>query len=228
MKKIILPIFLILLLLINSCVTVEVPEEIVEVPEETTIIEEGEDIEEEIVEVPEETEYPEQIDETDPFEHKIKYGETITVRDMDIKLVGLTSTGTITFELDGEEKKLEGTKNEEIYNNFYFSNIEYNYVGEIPESYVILKITDFELNEHEYLLYKDKTINVNAKDITLETSKSDQDGYIQVTVCDEGTIKCVEYEGIYKGTTEIVRGLSITNIKNYYRVNQYAIVKITF
>jgi len=70
-------------------------------------------------------------------------------------------------------------------------------------------------------LTQNQKISIEDKDVILTESKSS--GNIYVTVYDKGTIKGDEAI-IASGETVEVYGLTITNIENYYRNSQYALI----
>jgi len=228
--KIIIPILLILFL-VTSCVTVEVADETPEEVEEETPEEVEEEEEELVPSVDEEeilVEEEEEViigDDLPENQYKISLGETDIIEGMTISISEIGSSAEVILSIDGVESKLKETKAKEIYNDYYFSTQEYNYKGDSDETYVIIEVTPLILEEDQYLIRRSETINVLEKDITLDDSKSD--GYIVLTVCDEGTRFCEDLESIAKGKTEEVRGINIQPIEHYYRVYQYAILEIT-
>jgi len=229
--KILIPIILILFL-VTSCITVQVDEDgtDIEEEEEGTTIEAGETIEEEEEEPEveeEETDEEEESDEeqvTSETEHKIRYSETITVNGMSITITEMGSSSDATLDVDGVELELHETRTKEIYTDYYFSMQKYDYVGPTDDSYIILEITPFTLEENEYLLEKAHTLNLFDKDITLEESKSD--GYIKVKVCKEGTGQC-NTERVKSGDTLEIREINIKNVENFWRDTQYTVIEVT-
>ena len=155
----------------------------------------------------------------------LTYDGTITVEGMNIGINSMGSSAEVTLNIDGIDSILRETKTKEIYNNYYFSLQEYTYKGSSDESFIIIEVTPFVLEEDQYLIQRSSTLNVLDKDITLDDSKSD--GYIVITVCDEGTLFCEEIETILKGDTEEIRGVNIKNVEHFYRVYQYAILEVT-
>ncbi|MAG78192.1 hypothetical protein CL616_02380 [archaeon] len=213
---------LLILLLVTSCITVEVAKE--DTPEEETILIEPGEIIEEIIE--EEIEEVQEFDlSVETNEYKINLGSSQTVENMNIEVTGMTSSAELTFNLDGEQKKIRETKTKEIYNNYYFSIQEYYYKGDSSNSYVVLKIEPINLESNQYLIDKGYTVNVLEKDITLEDSKSD--GYIRVSVCNEETLICESFVTINKGESKEILGLTVKNIESYYRIKQYAILEFS-
>ena len=217
--KIIIPILLILFL-VTSCITVEVADETPEEVEEE-IVEEEEEPEPSV----DEEEIPVEDDGLPENQYKITYDGTITVEGMNIGINSMGSSAEVTLNIDGIDSILRETKTKEIYNNYYFSLQEYTYKGSSDESFIIIEVTPFVLEEDQYLIQRSSTLNVLDKDITLDDSKSD--GYIVITVCDEGTLFCEEIETILKGDTEEIRGVNIKNVEHFYRVYQYAILEVT-
>ena len=208
---------LLILLLVTSCIIVEVAKE--DTPEEETILIEPGEIIEEIIE--EEIEEVQEFDlSVETNEYKINLGSSQTVENMNIEVTGMTSSAELTFNLDGEQKKIRETKTKEIYNNYYFSIQEYYYKGDSSNSYVVLKIEPINLESNQYLIDKGYTVNVLEKDITLEDSKSD--GYIRVSVCNEETLICESFVTINKGESKEILGLTVKNIESYYRIKQYS------
>ena len=142
---------------------------------------------------------------------------TITINDM-------SSSGRLTLEIDGVISKLQDTKKTQIYNDYYFSMLEYNYKGESSASYAVLNITPLELESNQYVMRKDVTITLNDIELTLKESKSDD--YIKVLGC-QMDVFCQDQTTIQKTETEDILGLQITNRQNYYLFEQYALVEIT-
>ena len=226
--KIIIPILLILFL-VTSCVTVEVADETPEEVEEETPEEEEE--EEELVPSVDEEEIPVEVEEEiigdnlPENQYKISLGETAVIDGMLVSINEIGSSAEVILDIDGVESKLKETKSKEIYNDYYFSTQEYNYKGDSVETYVIIEVTPVVLEENQYLLRRSRTQTILEKEITLDDSKSD--GYIVVSVCDEGTSFCEDDESIALSVTEEVQGINIKPVEQYYKVYQYAILEIT-
>ena len=146
-------------------------------------------------------------------ETKIILGKTITVSDIQQK-------PEVTLLIDGVSGKLLETKNQEIIN---YIKISINKVdlSDINNKKVTLKIEELNLENNEYIITQNQKINVENKDIILTESKSS--GKIYITVYDKGTIKGDETI-IASGETVEIYGLTITNIENYYRNSQYALI----
>ena len=146
-------------------------------------------------------------------ETKIILGKTITVSDIQQK-------PEVTLLIDGVSGKLLETKNQEIIN---YMKISINKVdlSDINNKKVTLKIEELNLENNEYIITQNQKINVENKDIILTESKSS--GKIYITVYDKGTIKGDETI-IASGETVEIYGLTITNIENYYRNSQYALI----
>ena len=146
-------------------------------------------------------------------ETKIILGKTITVSDIQQK-------PEATLLVDGVSGKLLETKNQEIIN---YMKISINKVdlSDINNKKVTLKIEELNLENNEYIITQNQKINVENKDIILTESKSS--GKIYITVYDKGTIKGDETI-IASGETVEIYGLTITNIENYYRNSQYALI----
>ena len=146
-------------------------------------------------------------------ETKIILGKTITVSDIQQK-------PEVTLLVDGVSGKLLETKNQEIIN---YMKISINKVdlSDINNKKVTLKIEELNLENNEYIITQNQKISIEDKDVILTEGKSS--GKIYVTVYDKGTIKGDEAI-IASGETVEVYGLIITNIENYYRNNQYALI----
>ena len=146
-------------------------------------------------------------------ETKIILGKTITVSDIQQK-------PEVTLLVDGVSGKLLETKNQEIIN---YMKISINKVdlSDINNKKVTLKIEELNLENNEYIITQNQKISIEDKDVILTESKSS--GKIYVTVYDKGTIKGDEAI-IASGETVEVYGLTITNIENYYRNSQYALI----
>jgi hypothetical protein len=218
--KIILTLIL-LLLIVPACINVQVDEQD-EIPQEPEAEAEAEETEEAeaIVIIPEEAE-----EETLPEnQYNLIFGEILTVDGMNLQIIDMTSSTRLTFSVDGSEKEMQNTKTKEIFNEYYFKMIEYNYNGESEESNVILEIKPVSLTSNQYILDKNEKITLLGKEITLVESRSDN--YIKVTVCDEGTLLCDSYVNIQDGEEEEIREITIGNIEQFYTINQYAIISI--
>ena len=146
-------------------------------------------------------------------ETKIILGKTITVSDIQQK-------PEVTLLVDGVSGKLLETKNQEIIN---YIKISINKVdlSDINNKKVTLKIEELNLENNEYIITQNQKISIEDKDVILTESKSS--GKIYITVYDKGTIKGDETI-IASGETVEVYGLTITNIENYYRNSQYALI----
>ena len=146
-------------------------------------------------------------------ETKIILGKTITVSDIQQK-------PEVTLLVDGVSGKLLETKNQEIIN---YMKISINKVdlSDINNKKVTLKIEELNLENNEYIITQNQKISIEDKDVILTESKSS--GKIYITVYDKGTIKGDETI-IASGETVEIYGLTITNIENYYRNSQYALI----
>ena len=155
--------------------------------------------------------------DTSPY-YNLSEGETIVVLGHEISLTKIYPNPEVDIIVDNKETKIKETKNEEIIDDLrmmiYFIHDEY-----LQEKYVTLKIENLELGENEYILHKGERLTLGSQDIVLESSKTD--GYIQVSVFNKGTI-IGETKEIKREETLEVNGISITNLKNYYKVEQYA------
>ncbi len=163
----------------------------------------------------------EETSETAPF-YNLTEGQTIEVLGHEISLTKIYPNPEVDIIIDNQETKLKETKNEEIIDDLkimiYLIHDVY-----LQEKYVTLKIEKLELGENEYILQKGERITIGNQDVVLESSQTD--GYIQVSVFNKGTI-IGETEEIKRGASLEIEGLTITNLKNYYKVEQYAWVTI--
>src|SRR3989338_8896520 len=91
------------------------------------------------------------------------------------------------------------------------------------EKYVTLKIEKLELGENEYIIQKNEKRTIGTKDILLEESRTN--GYIQVTVFNKGT-SIGDTESVKHGESVEINEVTVTNLKNYYKIEQYAWVTI--
>ena len=222
MKKIYL-LFLLILLVACSSVTVEEinlddQEELEEVAEELEIVEEEEelDTEEEIVEIDPkiEEEVIAKFYEIFVGESKIIYGNTIRLND-------LTTRPEADISVNSKEYKFRESNAEEIIDSLSIKIENFNYENMGGTDSVTLAIEKFELGTDEYLIYEGKPITLSDKTIELKNSRAD--GWIEIKVFDSGN----NYEkSIAYGETETIYGLEITNIKRYYKINEYAWIKI--
>ncbi len=171
------------------------------------------------------TEVPPLIQEieqdTAPY-YNFSEGDTKEILGREIKVTNIAKGPSVDLIIDGKEESLIETKNEELIDNLkvmiYFVKDEYN-----STDYVTLKIEEFYLYNNEYILKKGEKVNIYDKDVILEESRYDNS--IFISVYDEGT-KIGYTEKIKKGETISLYGVDVTNIKNYYKINQYALINI--
>jgi len=214
--------FLLLLLIIPACVNVQVEEPAIEEEEPEAIVEEEEEEPEAVIIIPEVVQA--EIGTLPENQYSLIYGDIIIAHGMNLGIVDMTSNSKLTLSIDGVEEKIQDTKVEEIFNNYYFSILDYNYKGESSQSNVTLKVAPVILGDNEYILIKDETLTTLGKEITLVESR--EDNYIKVTVCDEGTVFCDSYVNIAKSEEEIIREITVGNVKPFYHISEYAIVSI--
>jgi len=163
----------------------------------------------------EETELPE------PY-YNISEGETIKILDKTITLKRIYQNPEIVLLVDGTEYTIKQTKQQEIIEDITAEIILTN-TDDLKNSYIVIKLEPLNLNDNEYIIRKNEITNVGTKDIIL--SESSSDGSIKINVYNKDTT--IGYtENLNHGETATTNGLAVTNIKNYYLVNQYAIVQI--
>lgn len=203
MKKIILAL---MLLLIAGCTT------------ETAVLEE---IQESPITAMTVAEIPVLEEDTSPY-YTFTEGETKIIDDHKITLTEITLEPKVFVEVDGIEGSLVETKNEEIINEvkIYIDKIDRT---DINNPIITLKIEELNLEDNQYILIKNTRVRIENKDVILLNSKSS--GHISIMVYDKNDIKG-EDGTLAKGETLELNSLSITNLKNYYKVSQYAIVEV--
>ena len=160
--------------------------------------------------------------DTAPY-YNFSEGESQEILGHEVTLTKIHINPEVDLLIDGEEGSLIETKNEEIFDDL---RVSINYIYDVyqQEKYVTLKIEPLILEENQYIIRKAESITVGTKEVTLDESRAD--GSIRVTIHDKGTKVGVDEERIIRGETKEIYGLSLTNNKNYYKINQYAIVTL--
>lgn len=198
MKKLIL--LLILLLIITSCS-----------PAATQLeeINETEEVTEETIETPE------------PY-YNFSERESQEILSKTITLNKIYTTAQIDLTVDNTETTIKNTGVEEIIENLKITMISTNHG--FKESYVIIKIEPLKLDDKQYLLKQNEIERINGKYIKLDESKSN--GNIELTIYNSASSSSGSSITLKHDQTEELNGLTFTNVKNYYTVKQYAIIKI--
>ena len=170
-----------------------------------------------VEDIPQTIEQEEPEIDTFPY-YNFSEGETKEILDHKISLIKMYTNSIVDITVDGKENTLQETKNEEIIDNLriqiYLIHDEY-----LQEKYATFKIEELILNDNEYILRKGEKITLDEKEIILEESKTN--GYIQISVYNKGTV-IGETQNIKRGESVEINGITITNLKNYYKVEQYA------
>jgi hypothetical protein len=134
------------------------------------------------------------------------------------------STGEIDLTVDNTKTSIKETGSEEIINNLWITMISKS--GILKETSVILKIEPVILDDNQYLLEKNVLTKIQGKWFSISESKSN--GNIQLIVYNSQDSKSSESYGLKHGETININGLSVTNVRNFYKVNQYAILEIKY
>lgn len=163
-----------------------------------------------------------EADVPEPY-YNLSEGETIKVLGKTITLKRIYQNPQIELVVDGEQTTIKQTKNQEIIDDITIEIILTN-TDNLKDNYVVLKIEPLILEDNQYIVEKNKITNIGNKDLILDSSKSD--GSITINVYDKGT-KIGDEDNLKRGETSTIYGLTITNVHNYYMVNQYAIVEVS-
>jgi len=160
-------------------------------------------------------------EDTAPY-YDFTEGETKTILGRDITISDIQQTPEIYLLVDGVSGKLLETKKEEIVN---YLRISINKIDltDINNKKVTLKIEDINIENNQYVLIKNTKTTIENRDIILTESRSN--GNIEVTVYETNTNKGDDAQ-IASGETVEIYGLTITNIENYYRISQYALISV--
>ncbi len=162
---------------------------------------------------------PSEVISTDVF--TMRGDESIDFEGKNVKLVEVLSDGKTLVEVSGVQREIKSTKQLEIINGLEIVVQSISYVFTDPaSSSATLKINTLVLGEDEYLFYVDRPQVVEDVEVTLSGVTS---SYILV-----GTEQ-VPGMKIYPGSSKVVSGLSITNLKAFprgVRAEDYAILKI--
>ncbi len=205
---------LFLLLLLAGCSAPQV--ELQEVTNQSIITEIPD-----VVELPE----PDLLLDIGPY-YDFSEGESKKILGSTITLVQVNQGPEVELTIDGEDTSIEDTKSEEIIGDLVISvdSVTYSYDEEnIQVRSATLKVESLDLGDNEYILRKQERITVGVKDILLEESRGD--GSIDVIVYDTGR-NSGEDARIKRGESLYIYGVTITNLKNYYKTEQYAWVLI--
>ncbi|HIJ05159.1 MAG TPA: hypothetical protein HA370_03545 [Nanoarchaeota archaeon] len=149
-------------------------------------------------------------------------GDTKEILGKSITLEKIYLNPQIDITVGDTETGIKETKTEEIIEDVKIMiwEIQDNYQ---EEKYVTLKIEKLELGENEYIIQKNEKRTIGTKDILLEESRTN--GYIQVTVFNKGT-SIGDTESVKHGESVEINEVTVTNLKNYYKIEQYAWVTI--
>lgn len=161
-----------------------------------------------------------------PPNYNFTEGESKEILGFTVKVVSIKQGPEVDLLIDGQEITVKDTKSEELSNglSIWIQEVIYSYNEQNKlQKAVILKIEQYELGVNEYIITQDQRLTVRDKDIILEKSRSD--GSIDVTVDDKGR-NSGETEKIAHGESLEIYGVTITNIKNYYKSTQYALVSV--
>jgi len=158
-----------------------------------------------------------EIEETSPY-YDFYEGDTQEILGHSITLNKIHLNPEITLTVESTETSIKETKNEEIIEGLkiLIQEIHDEYQ---QDKYVTLKIEELVLGENEYIAVKGERINIGDKDLILEESRTN--GYIYVSVYNKGTL-IGETESLKRGESSSIYGLTVTNLKNYYKTKQYA------
>lgn len=202
---------LFILLLLAGCTAPQIDLE--EVTDESAV--------EELPDILTNEEEEEITENTAPY-YNFTEGQTQEILGHEITVIKINPNPILDIIVDGKENTLKETKNEELIEDL---KIQMYYIHDIylQEKYVTLKVEKLELEDNEYILRKDEKITIGDKDIVLEQSKTN--GYIQISVYNKGTV-IGDTQDIKRGSSLEINGVTITNIKNYYKVEQYVRVII--
>ncbi|MDP3727844.1 MAG: hypothetical protein Q8R18_00150 [bacterium] len=145
-------------------------------------------------------------------------GDTREILGHSITLEKIYLNPQVDITVDNTEAGVKETKSEEIIEDLKITiwKINNNYQ---EEKYVTFKIEALELGENEYIIQQNEKRTIGSKDIFLEESRTN--GYIQVSVYNKGTL-IGETKNVKSGESLEVYGVTVTNLKNYYKVEQYA------
>lgn len=147
-------------------------------------------------------------------ETKIILGHEITLTDVALE-------PEVLVEIDNIEGKLIETKNEEIINGIRIY-IERLNRSDINNPKATLMIEELKLTDNQYIIPKYVRVEIENKDVVLIDSKNTK--HIYVSVFNMNDMQS-EDGYIAQGETVELNGLLITNLKNYYKVNQYALIE---
>jgi hypothetical protein len=165
-------------------------------------------------------ELPVEVEEDIAPYYDFDEGETKIILGHEITLTDISLEPKVLVEVDNIEGRLIETKNEEIINTMKIS-IERLDKTDINNPKATLKIEELDLQTNQYIIQRNVRVQIEDKDVVLTDSKSS--GHISVMVYDRNNMKGEE-ETLAKGESLEINGLTITNLKNYYKVNQYALI----
>jgi hypothetical protein len=164
-------------------------------------------------------ELPVEVEDIAPY-YDFDEGETKIILGHEITLIDISLEPKVLVEVDNIKGKLIETKNEEIINTMKIS-IERLDKTDINNPKATLKIEELDLEANQYIIQRNVRVQIEDKDVVLIDSKSS--GHISVMVYDRNDMKSEE-ETLAKGESLEINSLTITNLKNYYKVNQYALI----
>ena len=160
-------------------------------------------------------------EDTSPY-YEFTEDETQIILGHKITILEIEQEPKITIRIDDISGNILETKNEELINGLKISINKLDF-SDIKNLKVTLKIEEFELEDNQYIITKNIKTTIENKDVVLTDSKST--GHINVIVYDKDDLKS-EDSSIASGESVELNGLLITNLDNYYKVTQYALVMI--
>ncbi len=143
-------------------------------------------------------------------------GKTITVNDID------PTTGQIRLTIESTDIILSGTKEHEVALglDLVVDNFK-SYGREDPRTYVAITVQEFKPGPNEYLLLKDQPQTISGTTIKVIRTGMTDTGARFATVDINGN-----EERIMQDETFSSDNLKITNLKTFFRTQNYAFLKI--
>lgn len=144
-------------------------------------------------------------------------GKNVVVTDID------SSSAQVRATIDGEYVIFVGTKEKEIVNNLemYVDSFKTYGAGD-PRTYAMINFEEFKLGPNEYLLKKEKPLTVSGTTFTLLRTGMSDTGVRYAHLTPGG----MDEQRIMQEETVSFGNLQVTNLKTFFKTQNYAVFRI--
>jgi hypothetical protein len=162
---------------------------------------------------------PEVITKTDTY--NLKKSESMDFDGKSVKLKDVFDDGRTIVDVSGVAREIKSTKYLEIINGLEVTVMGITYQSTDPDaSSATLKLNKLALNQSEYLFFNDQPQVIDKVEVTLSGVTP---SYI---IVDTGDVLGMK---IYPGSSKVVSGINITNVRAFprgVRSEDYAILRV--